>query len=75
MKHPQRIQPGFYVLREPGGTFLHIFRYAGRWYFLRQHKQWPPEKVATLYLNVPFAQRSKPTYRMALSAAQGNFRS
>lgn len=73
--HPKRLAPGFYVLREPGGMFLHVFRYNNRWYYLRQPKQHPPEKVATLYANVPFAQHSNPTYRMALSAAQGNFKS
>jgi len=71
----KRIKPGFYVLREPGGMFLHVFRYNGRWYWLRQPKQWPPEKVATLYMNVPFSRHSLPTYTMAVSQARGHFAS
>jgi hypothetical protein len=67
-----RVMKGYYIRREPSGLILHVFRFAGSWYYCRAETPVPYVNIIALYLGLSPWTIAYPTYRMALNAAQGN---
>ncbi len=73
-RRPRRVEPGFYVFRNDWGTYIHIFKFGRRWYFSRNVGYCAPSAKHRLYAELPSGSKiGFPTYRMALSAAQGDY--